>query len=279
MGQPALVHQRHLFFPGKLVLKAIPNEDKSSDPVDMLTGAVESRNLFSFKYGKLECRAKTNGYRGNFPAIWLMPQDQKAGWPNCGEIDIFEQIDAENKSYHTVHSNWTYNLGNKNNPTSSFNKNLSMDRYHTYGLEWDANTLTWYVDGVKVGSYAKSTNADALSKGQWPFDKAFYLILNQSVGNGSWAQPADVNHTYRMDVDWIRVYQKDQATHIESTTSQSLDISTGENKIIVHADQATDMQIVSINGAVLYKGTVEGSQTFNVQKGVYLVNKQKILVP
>lgn len=264
---------------GQLVLKAIPNEDKSTDNVDMLTGAMESQNKFSFKYGKVECRAKTNGYKGNFPAIWMMPQDQSAGWPNCGEIDIFEQIDTENKSYHTVHSNWTYNLGNKNNPTSSFSKNISMDRYHTYGFEWNSKLMTWYVDGVKVGSYAKSTNTDALSKGQWPFDKEFYLILNQSVGNGSWAQPADINHTYRMDVDWIRVYQKEETTNIESVASKSLDVSTLENKIIVYADQVTDVQIVNINGAVLYKGSVEGSKTFNAQKGVYLVNNQKVLVP
>ena len=154
-----------------------------------------------------------------------------------------------------------------------------MDRYHTYGMEWDSQSITWYVDGIKVNTYRKSTNTDALSKGQWPFDKEFYLILNQSVGNGSWAQPADINHTYRMDVDWIRVYQKEETTNIERVASKSLDVSTLENKIIVYADQATDVQIVSINGAVLYKGSVEGSKTFNAQKGVYLVNNQKILVP
>lgn len=264
---------------GKLVLKAIPNQDKSKDNVDMLTGALETKDKFSFTYGKLECRAKTNGYTGNFPAIWMMPQDQSAGWPNCGEVDIFEQIDAENKSYHTVHSNWTYNLGNKNNPTSSFNKTLSMDRYHTYGLEWDNQSITWFVDGVQVGKYTKRTDTDALSKGQWPFDKAFYVILNQSVGNGSWAANADINHTYRMDVDWIRIYQKDNATNIESTTANSLTINTSENKITVSADEPTDVQIVNVNGTVLYKGSIDQVKSFNVQKGVYIVNNQKVLVP
>ena len=44
---------------------------------------------------------------------------------------------------------------------------------------------------------------------QWPFDKSdFYLILNQSVGDGSWAKPVDTTHTYQMEIDWIRVYQK-----------------------------------------------------------------------
>lgn len=264
---------------GNLVLKAIPNLDKSTDNVDMLTGAVESKNKFSFLYGKVECRAKTNGYTGNFPAIWMMPQDQSAGWPNCGEIDIFEQINNENKSYHTVHSNWTYNLGNKNNPTSSFNKSISMDRYHTYGLEWDDQTITWLVDGVKVGSYAKSTDSNTLSKGQWPFDKEFYLILNQSVGNGSWAANADINHTYRMDVDWIRVYQKTNSTNIESATANSLMINTSENKITVSADEPADVRIVNVNGATIYKGFINQVKSFNVQKGVYIVNNQKVLVP
>lgn len=264
---------------GKLVLKAIPNEDKSSDPVDMLTGAVESRNLFSFKYGKLECRAKTNGYRGNFPAIWLMPQDQKAGWPNCGEIDIFEQIDNENKSYHTIHSNWTYNLGNKNNPQSSFNKTLEMDRYHTYGFEWNENTLIWYVDGVQVGSYKKSSDSNVLNQGQWPFDKEFYIILNQSVGNGSWAQNADITHTYQMDVDWVRVYQKKSATSIENLHSDDLILTTQENQITVKTEASAPVLISSISGILVYNGMLTGSHTFQVKKGIYLVNNKKVVVP
>lgn len=264
---------------GKLVLKAIPNEDKTTDKADMLTGAIESRDLFSFKYGKLECRAKTNGYRGNFPAIWLMPQDQSAGWPSCGEIDIFEQIDNENKSYHTIHSHWTYDLGNKNNPTSSFSKNLEMDRYHTYGFEWDETTLTWFVDGIQVGSYKKSTDSNVLSQGQWPFDKPFYIILNQSVGNGSWAQNADITHTYQMDVDWIRVYQKDFETSITPAQTTDIQISTDYDKIIINAETLTPVVVCSVSGAVIYQGQLTGLRTFHVNKGIYLVNNKKVIVP
>ena len=73
-------------------------------------------------------------------------------------------------------------------------------------------TMRWYVDGTLVGSYSRSTNPEVLAQGQWPFEQEFYLILNQSVGNGSWAAPADTMHTYRMDVDWVRVYQKPAQT-------------------------------------------------------------------
>ena len=66
----------------------------------------------------------------------------------------------------------------------------------------------WYVDGKEVGRYAKSTNQSQLNQGQWPFDKHFHLILNQSVGNNAWAADADVTHTYETRFDWVRVYQK-----------------------------------------------------------------------
>lgn len=94
-----------------------------------------------------------------------------------------------------------------------------MDRYHTYGFEWDETSMRWYVDGKQVGSYTKSENTDALSKGQWPFNKHFHLMLNQSVGNGSWAHPAETTHTYTTLFDWVRVYQKNGQAHTGNAVS------------------------------------------------------------
>lgn len=193
---------------GNLVLKAIPNNDRTADKAAMLTGAIETRGLYSFMHGRVEVRAKTYAHTGNFPAIWMMPQSAKGGWPACGEIDIFETIDTQNTTYHTVHSHWTYNLGHHSDPRSSYSAQFPMDDYHIYGFEWEEGAMRWYVDGIQVGSYSRSKDPEDIAQGQWPFEKEFYLILNQSVGNGSWAAPADTMHTYRMDVDWVRVYQK-----------------------------------------------------------------------
>ncbi len=201
---------------GNFVARAVPNPYTDTDNVPMITGGIKSMGKFSFKYGKVECRLKTNPYAGNFPALWMMPEDQSAGWPNCGEIDIWEAINTESRSYHTIHSNWTFNLGNKTNPTSSFTYNASQSEYHIYGFEWDETSLKWYVDGNLVGSYTKSTDSSVLAQGQWPFDKNFHLILNQSVGDGSWAYNAVTTHTYETLFDWIRVYQKVEEPEIEN---------------------------------------------------------------
>ena len=186
---------------GNLVLRAIPNPDRSTDDVYMLTGGINSSQKFAFRYGRVECRALVNPFIGNFPAIWMMPKTALA-WPKGGEIDIFEQINTEQKAYSTVHSAWT-----KSHPdeTHSGNVNLPMNRYHVYALEWEKDVLTFFADGKKVYQYKKQND----SQEQWPFDKSdFYLILNQSVGDGTWAKMPDVMHTYEMRIDWIRVYQK-----------------------------------------------------------------------
>lgn len=193
---------------GSLLCRAIPNRKRTEDNVPMITGAMESRNRFSFTYGKVEVRLRTNLHKGNFPAAWMMPQPPCEGWPRAGEIDIFESINDEGVAYHTVHSHWTYNLGHRNEPQHSFSEKVDVDKWHIYGLEWTETALTWTVDGKVVGTYEKSNDTEALAQGQWPFDHPFYLILNQSVGDGSWAKAADTEFTYKTFFDYVRVYQR-----------------------------------------------------------------------
>ena len=270
---------------GKLSCRAIPNPYQDEDPVPMITGGVKSQGKFAFTYGKVECRALSNPWIGNFPAIWMMPADNSKGWPNAGEIDIWEVIDTDERSYHTIHSNWSYNLGNKNNPKSSFNTAVKLDRYHTYGLEWDATSLKWYVDGKLVGTYEKSTNSSVLNQGQWPFDKHFSLILNQSVGNGAWAANADVNHTYETTFDWIRVYQKvgQENTNgtvdieeIASSTSPTIDVVKGG--ISVNCTTPQSVNVYDLSGRLILSRNVVGTAHLCLNQGIYLVNGTKVVV-
>ena len=54
---------------GNLVLHAIPNPDRSKDDVEMLSGGIETSQSFTFRFGRVECRAMVNPFIGNFPAI------------------------------------------------------------------------------------------------------------------------------------------------------------------------------------------------------------------
>lgn len=194
-------------------------EEFTAETQPMISGAIYSAGgKFTVKYGKIEARLKTNPHIGNFPAFWMMPVTDP-GWPRGGEIDIWEQIDTANQSHHTVHSGWTgwraylnWPAPGKNSPTSTAGIYNDATQWHVYAIEWDAEEIRWYVDGRQVFSYRnqhyseEGTNYTADIT--WPFNKEFYIILNQSVGNGSWAKNPDTSFTYLTQFDYVRVYQK-----------------------------------------------------------------------
>ena len=267
---------------GKLVTRCIKNTIAEEGDVEMISGAIESSDKMYFTYGRVEGRLRTTPHVGNFPAFWLMPQDNSAGWPNAGEIDIWEQIDTENKTYHTVHTHCTHDL-HLALPNSGSTHTNAAD-YHVITLDWTPTLLTWYVDGTKAFSYAKTKLSFLLEKGQWPYDKPFYLILNQSVGNGSWAKNCDVNFEYETLFDYVRLYQKDgegdltTAVKDVKTSDSALDVYAQQGGLLLVAPEAQKVDVYSISGTRVFSGLVQGNRFVSLTKGVYVVAGKKIVV-
>lgn len=216
---------------GSLVCRCLANPgDISGYSGQMISGAKQSSGKFAFNHGYIEARILTTPHSGNFPAFWLMPVDQKDGWPTCGEIDIWETIDGGSLAFHTIHTHWTYDLGHGNNGGNEACEHNGQ--WHTFGLLKEADKMTWFLDGDQVFTYRKSTSASELNQGQWPFDKAFYVILNQSVGTGSWASAPDPSFTYETRFDWVRVYQ----TAADAAADRNKPLGIGEVEVPAAAD-------------------------------------------
>ena len=191
---------------GCLVCKAIPNQSLQTDTAKMLTGAIESKGKFSFKYGKVEVRMKTGKRRGNFPAVWMKPEEAD---PNkYGEIDIVEMYGDLGVAEQTVHSHQTAVL-KKKRKDNSIRTNLNVSKWHVYGMEWTESEIIFTVDGSVTARYPKSRDTQDMKDGQWTFDRPFFLIMNQSVGNGNHeAMVPNTSKVYETQFDWIRVYQR-----------------------------------------------------------------------
>jgi beta-glucanase (GH16 family) len=126
-------------------------------------------------------------------------------WPDDGEIDIMEHVgfnpgvihgSAHTKRYH--HSIGTQKTGTTRVPDAS-------DTFHVYAIEWTPSGIRWFVDDREYHSFAR----EAGGKDVWPFDGPFHLILNIAVG-GTWGGQKGVDDgslPYRMEVDYVRVYQ------------------------------------------------------------------------
>lgn len=190
---------------GQLVCRAIPNNNLATDTATMLTGAIETRGKFAFKYGKVEVRMRTSNRRGNFPAAWMKPATIDPD--RYGEIDIVEMFGDQGLAQQTIHNHPTTIL--KRGHPFNVHKKITLNRWHVYGVEWTPTRIVFYIDGEVTGVFEKSTDRQELADGQWTFDRPFYLLLNQSVGAGLYeCMIADTRHVYETRFDWIRVYQK-----------------------------------------------------------------------
>lgn len=90
-----------------LFLKGIVNPGIEGDERDVITGGLQSRGKKGFGYGRLEVRAKLQGCKSAWPAIWMCPFDN-AQWPYGGEIDIIERLNSDDFVYTTCHTAYTY---------------------------------------------------------------------------------------------------------------------------------------------------------------------------
>lgn len=211
--QRALVHKVQN---GHLRLLAVSTDGTANG---FITSGVNMKN--SFKYGIFEIKAKCNPHKSNFPAIWMMPKDQKDGWPNCGEIDIMEQIGNSGTVWSTVHLGARYDKPVGKSYSYSGSRSFGSG-YHIYSLLWTRTSLIFYCDGIQVFRYNKDTTLDIetnpdFEKWQFPYNKEFYIILDQALGKNAWwgSESPDPGFTYEMDVEYVRIWQAPETYEID----------------------------------------------------------------
>jgi beta-glucanase (GH16 family) len=166
-----------------------------------------SKGKFALTYGRVEARIKIPSGQGIWPAFWMLGQDiDVVGWPNCGEIDIMENIGREPATIHGTINGPNYSGAGGIGGSYSLEEGRFADRFHRFAMEWDPNEIAFFVDGT---AYFTVTRAAVEQRGKWVFDHPFYLLLNVAVGGG-WPGDPDSSSTYPQSllVDYVRVYQR-----------------------------------------------------------------------
>ncbi|WP_314176348.1 glycoside hydrolase family 16 protein [Streptomyces winkii] len=165
---------------------------------------LNTASKFTTTYGHAEARMKIPQGKGMWPAFWMLGDDiGSAGWPNCGEIDVMENIGSEPSTVHgTIHGPG-YSGGEGIGAGYSLpNGEKFADGFHTFAVDWSPEKITWSVDG---NEYETRTPAD-LGGDRWVFDHPFYMILNLAVG-GDWPGDPDGGTTFpqQLVVDYVHV--------------------------------------------------------------------------
>ena len=149
---------------------------------EITSASVHTYGKKSILYGRVEVRAKLPTGRGTWPAIWMLGNSIQTGtkWPDCGEIDIMENVGYDPNVIHgNVHTK-AYNHVMGTNKGKKIEVEEPWDTYHVYAIEWFPNKIDFFVDGKKYFSFGNENTGNAT----WPFDKPHYLIINLAIGGG-----------------------------------------------------------------------------------------------
>ncbi|WP_405362458.1 family 16 glycosylhydrolase [Kitasatospora sp. NBC_00085] len=148
------------------------------------------RHIFTHGYFAAAIRT-TDQPVGMFPAFWLLSANTRGGLPELDTVEFInsnqyadlnlhaEAPDGTNIDAHYAHGPLDYSLG-----------------YHVFGLDWEPDAVTWYVDGVQVFQVT-----DPAAIPTTPME----LILNLAVGYQQ-SPPPGVDKT-QVQVDWVGVWQ------------------------------------------------------------------------
>lgn len=195
---------------------------------------------FSFKYGRVDIRAKVPIDQGTWPALWLLGKNvsEPGGyfnndfgttpWPGCGEIDMMEYGIFSGKPANFIQStlHTPSSFGNSVNHGSTIASSDIQSNYHIYSMNWSPNQISFLLDGVVYYTYNPSVkNADT-----WPFDKEQYILLNIALGGVAGAVPAGFSQT-SMQIDYVRVYQNTTPDTEAPTLFTAKTGSIGNNSI------------------------------------------------
>ena len=162
-----------------------------------------SKGKIEQKFGRIEARIKVPYGKGLWPAFWLLGADSDTVvWPQCGEVDIMEYLGNNPTTiFGTVHGPG-YSGSNAISKNYVLTNNRFDNDFHVFGIEWGQDYVNYYVDDVL---YNQITPKDV--KGEWVFNKPFYMILNMAVGGNFPGEPnLETIFPATMLVDYVRIY-------------------------------------------------------------------------
>lgn len=175
--------------------------------ITITSACLISKGRFTFTYGKAEARIRIDARPGSWPAFWTLSANT-GGFegPDFGEVDIMEYYNDN------ILANVFYRQGGKvvgpivNHPLAKLGGQAWAKEFHIYTMEWDAERITIAVDGWVLNTFKVSDDDEPGENNG--FRIPHYLLLNQAIGGTMGGDPTHTEFPVRLEVDWVRVYQK-----------------------------------------------------------------------
>lgn len=178
----------------------------------------------AFRYGYFEAKMKLPEGVGIVPSFWINSKGMIYGFTNNlqeggAEIDIIEHTFAYNQGGVAINSVHIDGYGGNTKTTQKFISTIDISdgEYHTYGLLWEENKYTFYIDEVIVSVIDDFSFISAAFE---------HLCLSANVYNRGvlWAGDAientniteSLNTTTKLKVEYVKVWQTTSMNRVKN---------------------------------------------------------------
>ncbi len=202
---------------GMLIIEACKDSEKGYTSARLNTA--EKRE---FLYGRFEMRAKIPTAGGAWPAFWTLGSGTEfngLSWPDAGEIDIMEYYPKPGVGP-AILANVAHASGRPMDP-DWHGEHVTLaeleaedpqwkEKFHIWRMDWDREAIRIYLDDRLMN---ETLLTDTVNKGgpfaaYNPYKHPQYIIVNLALGGNCGGPIDDASLPLRMEVDYIRVYQK-----------------------------------------------------------------------
>ena len=209
-----------------------PGQKIKKEQLTWMCGRVKSRGIFQFTHGRVAIRAKCDGTRGHWPALWMYPDTERLN----DEIDILESPHSSYEFSYMVHT--TNHFGRTHIDKGSDTKHTASyealaEGFHVYEVEWDLQSIRFFFDGEQIFETSKGKNVDGMHS------IPFYLIMEAQMAKddgGGWSGPpipGETDEDTEFLIDWVKVYQTDVHNRTYTDSMLTLSPTTPTNPYVI----------------------------------------------
>lgn len=181
---------------------------ENRESIEYTASSIQTRGLHSWKYGRFEMRARIDTRAGLWPAFWTLGVDGE--WPSNGEIDIMEFYRGKllaNVAWGTDRR-WTAKWDSTATPLDKLGGPNWSKEFHVWRMDWDEKSIKLYVDDRLLNETDLTQTINGNAERKNPFHQPHYILLNLAIGGQNGGDPSQTEFPSRYEVDYVRVYQK-----------------------------------------------------------------------
>lgn len=161
---------------------------------DFRSGMMTTSGRFSQQYGRFEIRCRVPRGKGLWPAFWLLPEPPS--WPP--EIDVLEILgDEPDRVYLSNHWPKEGDPDDSESITGEFSGPDFSRSFHTFTIEWEADEIRWYVDGI-----LRHRSREGIPR------IPMFLLVNLAVGGWAGEPDSSTRFPAEMEVDFVKAWKR-----------------------------------------------------------------------